>query len=111
MAHQEKFRFLSLGWGVQSWCIAAMSALGELPKLDGAIHSDTGHEQPATYAHAKKWIPWLLERGIPVYTAHPENNEIVRSDWGKRPVIQIPAFTASRTSIKDGQINRQCTRH
>lgn len=25
---------LSLGWGVQSWTLAAMAALGELPKPD-----------------------------------------------------------------------------
>ena len=36
--------YLSLGWGVQSWTIAAMAALGELPPIDLAIHADTGHE-------------------------------------------------------------------
>ena len=36
--------YLSLGWGVQSWTIAAMAALEELPPIDLAIHADTGHE-------------------------------------------------------------------
>ena len=34
------FCVLSLGWGVQSWTIAAMAALGELPRFDAALHAD-----------------------------------------------------------------------
>jgi hypothetical protein len=37
-------RVLSLGWGVQSFTLAAMSALGDLPLLDYAVHADTGYE-------------------------------------------------------------------
>ena len=47
--------YLSLGWGIQSWTIAAMVALGKLPMIDFAIHSDTGHEAQGTYQHARKW--------------------------------------------------------
>jgi len=36
-------RVLSLGWGVQSWTLAAMIALKELPPIDYAIHADTTH--------------------------------------------------------------------
>lgn len=45
----------SLGWGVQSWVLVAMSALGELPKVDFAIHSDTTWERSATYDFAQQW--------------------------------------------------------
>lgn len=38
-------RVISLGWGVQSWSLAAMAALGEIPRVDYAIHADT---TPAT---------------------------------------------------------------
>ena len=105
--------YLSLGWGVQSWTIAAMAALGELPPVDLAIHSDTGHEAAGTYAHAEKWTSWLEERGVPVVTVKPENNNVIREDWGKKsgtPSIQIPAFTFSHSSGDAGQIDRQCTR-
>ena len=57
---------LSLGWGVQSWTLAAMAALGELPGLDVAIHADTTHERQATYAFAAQWTPWLAARGVKV---------------------------------------------
>ena len=113
--------YISLGWGVQSWTIAAMVALGDLPPIDLAIHSDTGHEAAGTYAHAEKWTPWLTEHGIQVVTVKPENNSIIREDWGKKsgsPSIQIPAFTLTHPSednagganAKEGQIGRQCTR-
>ena len=93
--------YLSLGWGVQSWTIAAMVALGDLPPIDLAIHSDTGHEASGTYAHAEKWTPWLTEHGIQVVTVKPENNDVIREDWGKKsgsPSIQIPAFTLTHLS-------------
>lgn len=101
---------LSLGWGLQSLTLAAMSALEHLPKLDAAIHADTGHENPYTYQFAERWTPWLEERGIRVITVKPGNNSPVRTDWGKGSV-QIPAFTKSRKSEATGQVKRQCTRH
>ena len=33
-------KILSLGWGVQSWTLAAMAALGEIPMPDYAVHAD-----------------------------------------------------------------------
>lgn len=50
----EKFVAISLGWGVQSWTLAAMSALNELPRVDAAIHADTTHERGATYLFAEQ---------------------------------------------------------
>ena len=106
-----KLTYLSLGWGVQSWTIAAMVALGDLPPIDLAIHSDTGHEAAGTYTHAEKWTPWLTEHGIRVVTVTPENNDVIREDWGKKsgsPSIQIPAFTLTYSNGAAGQIGRQC---
>ena len=105
--------YLSLGWGVQSWTIAAMVALGDLPPIDLAIHSDTGHEAAGTYAHAEKWTHWLEERGVRVVTVKPENNDVIREDWGIEsgtPSIQIPAFTLAQPDATLGQKHRQCTR-
>ncbi len=41
-------KVISLGWGVQSFALATMSALGVLPSVDAAIHADTGHERRET---------------------------------------------------------------
>ena len=84
-----------------------MAALEELPPIDLAIHSDTGHEAVGTYAHAEKWTSWLEERGVPVVTVKPENNTVVREDWGKKsdtPSIQIPAFTLTHSSGTPGRL-------
>ena len=59
-------RVISLGWGVQSFALAAMSALGELPPVDAAIHADTTHERRETYEFAATWTPWLEARGVHV---------------------------------------------
>ena len=101
---------LSLGWGVQSWTIAAMIALGELPPVDLAIFSDTRHEHQATYEHAAKWTPWLEERGVRVVTVQAARTDIVRADWGIGSVM-MPAFTLDKQDGSHGQVSRQCTRN
>lgn len=99
-------RILSLGWGVQSWTLAAMMALGELPKVDYAVFADTGHEASGTYAHAKKYTPWLEELGIKVRTVRANETPLVHRGWNS---IMIPAFTKGPEG--EGQIRRQCTRY
>ena len=108
---ERPLRIISLGWGVQSWALAAMSALDELPKIDYAVHADTTHEAEATYAHAKQWTPWLEEHGIKVVTVMaPETLAIKKRS--KYNEVTIPAFTindgASSTN-ELGQVRRQCT--
>ena len=107
---ERPLRIISLGWGVQSWTLAAMSALDELPKIDYAIHADTTHEAAATYAHAEKWTPWLEHHGIKVVTVAPSKPDVMR-DWTTKAVM-IPAYTinGSDSSTNEfGQIRRQCT--
>ncbi len=96
--------FISLGWGVQSWSLVAMSALGELPKVDYAIHADTGHERQGTYQHAAKWSPWLAAHGIEVVTVRSARTGAV--EQANTPAVMIPAFAAGE---KRGQLRRQCT--
>lgn len=101
---------ISMGWGVQSWTLAAMSALGDLPKVDVVIHGDTQHERSSTYAFAKEWTPWLEAHGIKVVAVTNQDSEgtlvvFGRSERGGK--IQIPAFTFQED--KKGQIRRQCT--
>ena len=99
---------LSLGWGVQSWTLAAMSALGELPPVDYAIHADTTWEMPRTYAHRRKWEPWLAGHGVTVTTVKSPRTAVVREDWGDAGSVLIPAFSSDR-DLSPGQVRRQCT--
>ncbi len=101
-----RLTYLSLGWGVQSFTMAAMIALGDLPPVDFAIHADTGHEAAGTYAHAKAWTPWLAQHGVQVVTVKGSRTDVVREDWGS---VMIPAFTTDCKTGSRGQVRRQCT--
>lgn len=98
----KQLTVISLGWGVQSWTLAAMSALGDLPPVDFAIHSDTTWERQSTYQFAKKWTPWLEERGVKVVTMNADGEMVDK--WGG---VQIPAYSESGNGR--AQIYRQCT--
>ena len=98
---------LSLGWGVQSFTLAAMSALGDLPPLDYAVHADTGNEASWTYAFAAKWTPWLEEHGVKVRTVRDETGQRHPIDrWGG---VMIPAHYPETAAFKAGYLKRQCT--
>ena len=107
--------YLALGYGVQSWTIAAMIALGELPPIDVAVHADTGHEATGTYDHARKWTPWLEQHGVNVVIVKPHDNAVLSTAWGTNDPdghVQIPAFSQDKLDhSKQGQIPRQCTRY
>ena len=98
-------RIISLGWGVQSFTLAAMAALGDIEPVDAAIQADTTHERSATYEFAAKWTPWLEERGVRVVTVSNTKPRITTDRQGGE--IWIPCFTASSDS--GGQLRRQCT--
>lgn len=100
-------KIISLGWGSQSFALAAMSALGTLPEVDLAIHADTRFERKATYDFAEMWTPWLEERGVRVVTVKPEGFESpVVDEWGG---VYIPAYTYDIEDNINGILRRQCT--
>lgn len=99
-------RIISLGWGCQSFALAAMSALGELPPVDAAVHADTTHERSDTYAFAEKWTPWLEARGVRVVTVRGSRNDAIANEFGG---VFIPAFTTRETGEPSGMLRRQCT--
>lgn len=103
-------RVISLGWGVQSFALAAMSALGVLPKVDAAVHADTGHERAETYALAEKWTPWLEERGVRVVTVRGGRSLMGMEGVGEG-YTSIPAYTTrlAETGEEKGMLRRQCT--
>ena len=103
-------RIISLGWGIQSWTLAAMAALGELEPVDYAIHADTTHEAEGTYAHAAKWTPWLEARGVTVATVKGNRLNVIERWKAETAGIMIPAFTLPHNPHSPpGQIQRQCT--
>lgn len=96
-------KILSLGWGVQSFTIAAMCALGELEMIDAAVHSDTTHEKSGTYEFSKKMTPWLKNHGVSVVT--------VKDEKASKRIFEgemIPAYTIDEKG-KIGQAFRTCT--
>lgn len=103
----KPLRVLSLGWGIQSWTLAAMAALGEMPPIDYAIHADTTHEMQGTYEHARKWGPWLGEHGVTVVTVQGKRTDVV--EHAGVASVMIPAFTTDPETGSQGQVRRQCT--
>ena len=111
---ERPLRILSLGWGVQSWTLAAMAALGEIPMPDYAVHADTTHEMAGTYAHAEKWTPWLEEHGVKVRTVKNPNTSVIRKEWKVATggsAFLVPAYARNLSTGKLGAVNRQCTNH
>lgn len=99
-------RVISLGWGVQSFTLAAMAALGDIEPVDYAIHADTGYESVLTYEFAERWWMWLRDRGVNVVTVNEPNAKIVINRGGGK--FYIPAFTESKNA-SGGMLRRQCT--
>ena len=113
-------KIISLGWGVQSFALSAMSALGILPPVDAAVHADTGWERAETYAFAKRWTPWLEERGVRVVTVQDKSQSskmltgepdaplfTLTDQWGG---LSIPAHTSwPGSGVSSGMLRRQCT--
>lgn len=98
-------RIISLGWGVQSFTLAAMAALGELEPIDFAIHADTTWERKQTYEFARRWTPWLEQRGVQIVTVQDAEQASAVTSLK----TDIPAFTIDATANVHGQLRRQCT--
>lgn len=97
-------KVISLGWGIQSFTLAAMVALGEMEPIDAAIFADTTHERSETYKFAERWTPWLEEREVVVVVVATHEKANIVDKWGG---MQIPAYTTTEHGA--GQIRRQCT--
>lgn len=104
-------RVISLGWGVQSFTLAAMVALGELEPIDAAIHSDTGYESQLTYEFAERWTPWLEDHGVKVVTVHATDGTL-RETFSESKTgglfLCIPAFIKNQDGTSSITA-RQCT--
>lgn len=100
---------LQLGWGVQSWTLAAMAAMGVI-KIDLIVHADTGWERERTYMFAERWQPWLEEHGLIVVSgcARRSKSPLHQSGRTACQYVLIPAFTEGKGG-RTGTIRRQCT--
>lgn len=102
------FRAISLGAGIQSSAMLALSAQGILPKVDYAIFADTGWEPRAVYSHLDR-----LEReiagpaGIPVLRVSSGN---IRKDAldPEHRFASMPLYVLNKDG-KPGMTRRQCT--
>jgi hypothetical protein len=101
-------KVISLGWGVQSWTLAAMVALKELEPIDFAIHSDTTWEREVTYQFREQWEPWLIERNVKVITVNDAKaaRQLI-SPHNKQ--THAPLYTLSENGNGMGQLRRSCT--
>jgi hypothetical protein len=96
------FRVLSWGCGLQSTALAAMSALGEIERVDAIIHVDLHWERRRTVATRDWYTRWLREQGM--YVEIIDGGDI--REQGARAHIHMPFWTSN-----GGPLQRQCTRH
>ena len=97
-------KIISLGWGVQSFTLAAMVALGELEPVDFAIHADTTHESALTYEFASRWTPWLQKRGVVVVVVVANHEKKIKRQKivGEKGIIDMEFIRSRRRFIVDG---------
>lgn len=106
-------KILSLGLGVQSTALYYMSSMGELPRVDHAIFSDTGKEKKKTLEYLDYLLEWQIHNdGIPITIVRIRNlySDLLNSEnsTGQR-FASIPAFTKNEDG-SIGMLRRQCTK-
>lgn len=96
----------STGGGVQSTAIAALIALGRLPKPEFAVIADTGREAETTWSYLWNHVQPLLEKhGVPVEIA---SHDLATVDlYSTKGSLLIPAFT--NHSGASGQLPGYCS--
>jgi len=105
-------KVISLGLGVQSTAMYYMSSLGEIPRADYAIFSDTGGEKTATLEYLKYILKWQEDhKGIPIIIVNDKNltTDLLagKNSTGNR-MASIPAYVDTGAE-KEGMMRRQCT--
>lgn len=100
---KERFTYLSLGAGVQSSALMAMSALGidGCPKADCAIFADTQDEPPWVYEQVAALSTFGGIHGIHVVTTTKGKLSADRR-------VQLPAFVLNKRG-EVGPLARSCT--
>jgi hypothetical protein len=94
-------RFISWGGGLQSTCMAVMSALGDLPKVDAVINVDPGFESQENYKSIAWYKDWLNDHGVHTEVIKSKHN--IKTDYLKDH-IDLPYWTETGAPLQ-----RQCT--
>lgn len=105
---QPRHRILSLGAGIQSSALLALSAEGVLPRVDYAIFADTGWEPAAVYRHLDRLEKEIAEpAGIPILRVSSGN---IRKDAldPDHHFASMPLYILNKDG-KPGMTRRQCT--
>ncbi|MFJ6783579.1 hypothetical protein [Streptomyces yangpuensis] len=103
-----RYRLLSLGAGVQSSCLLALSAEGILPKIDFAVFADTGWEPQAVYDHLDRLEREVAEpAGIPILRVSSGNIRDDALDPNHR-FASMPLYILNKDG-RPGMTRRQCT--
>lgn len=102
------YRTGSIGLGVQSSTYAAMSAIGDLPRLDSVIFADTQNETAETYEWADQMEQFIVTHGIEFHRVSAGNLLDDHLAATSR-VSQAPLFTMSAAGVQ-GRIMRRCSR-
>ncbi len=110
------FNILNLGAGWQSSRIFLASCLGQLPKFDAAVFSDTQWEPDAVYENMTFLVAEAAKAGIPLaqVTAGPIRAEILefmqaRRHLGRKRYASAPMFIKN-VDGSQGRMKRQCTK-
>ncbi|MFG3037098.1 hypothetical protein ACGFYZ_09365 [Streptomyces sp. NPDC048330] len=99
---------MSLGAGVQSSTLLALSAEGVLPKVDYAIFADTGWEPESVYRHLDRLEEEIATpAGIPILRVSSGNirNDALNPD---HRFASMPLYILNRDG-RPGMTRRQCT--
>lgn len=108
MSPAPALRLLSLGAGVQSTTVLMLAAEGRLPKLDGAIFSDTQWEPGTVYAHLDRLEREIAQpAGIPIYRVTEGSIRNDALDPAHR-FASMPLFIKNQDG-GDGMTRRQCS--
>lgn len=101
---ESVFTYISLGAGVESSAVLAMSALGlrGCPRASVAIFADTQDEPKWVYEQLLALEPWGAEHGVPVI-------RVTRGRLSTDRRVQIPAFVIGKDG-EPGPLSRSCTR-
>ncbi|MFD5111665.1 hypothetical protein ACFWNG_05010 [Streptomyces sp. NPDC058391] len=99
---------LSLGAGIQSSALLALSAEGILPKVNYAIFADTGWEPQAVYSHLDRLENQIAEpAGIPILRVSSGNIRADALDPDHR-FASMPLYVLNKDG-RPGMTRRQCT--
>lgn len=104
-------RVLSIGWGIQSFTIAAMDVFGDIEPIDLIIHADTKHESVLTYAFKEKYSSFITSTNTPMVTVHTsiaKTTPVQKGAKAKNAYTYLPLYPKKSNGLP-GKLSRYCT--